>query len=248
MAGRAPTRDDAATVPGPAPASLLRPLCHEIGNLLAAIRLSGHLLRDGGGEEERLRTAAEVEQLAAQAGGLLAQIRPLFEGVEASRIRVTTESLLGSAARAVEGEVPDGVRLKIGRGRGLPDVRVDSEALHHLLVTLLMGALEAAPAGGRVRLGAASAGDGRRVVLTLQDDGPPLDLRARRAETDRGRELAVRLAAALLKAGRGRVRIVSGVRRGNRVELWLPTAAPSPGARSRRPSARRPARRGRGPS
>ncbi|MDX1648910.1 MAG: hypothetical protein R3263_03565 [Myxococcota bacterium] len=220
-------------MPGPSPATLLRPLCHEIGNLLAAIRLSGHLLRDGGTRDERVRTAREVEQLAAQAGALLAQIRPLFEGVAESRIRVTTESLLAAASRAVEEGVPEGVRLRIGTGRDLPDVRVDSEALHNLLVTLLLGALEAVPSGGRVRLEAGTATEGRRVVLTLQDDAAPLELDGRRAEMGRGRELTVRLAAAVIKASGGRVRVASGARRGNRIELWLPVAGRAAGASSR---------------
>jgi signal transduction histidine kinase len=231
MADKPPSRDDAVTVRSPQAASLLRPLVHEVGNLLAAIRLSAHLL--DGDEEQQTRTAREVESLAAQAGALLAQIRPLMEGVVAeSRVRVTTESLLASVARAVEGEASDAVRLRIARGRGLPDVRIDPEALHHLLVTLVLGAIREQPGGGRVRVDAEARG--RRVVLVLADEAPALDLRDARPEAARGRELALRLGSALLKACGGRIRVGRGRRGGNRIEVWLPALGSAAATRSRR--------------
>lgn len=47
---------------------LVRPLCHEVGNLLAAIRLSGHVLGTDLAPGDRTGTAHDVENLAAQAG------------------------------------------------------------------------------------------------------------------------------------------------------------------------------------
>jgi C4-dicarboxylate-specific signal transduction histidine kinase len=232
MAPKTPTRS-AATVRSVDPARLVRPLCHEVGNLLAGIRLSAHLLREGMDDEEGGRTARGVEFLAAQAGGLLAQIRPLVASDPESRVRVTSASLLASVRRAVEGEMPEGVRLRVGAGRGLPDVRVDTEALHHLLVTLLLGAAETAPAA-RLRLEAAARG--RRVVLSVSDDGPPITLREAAPEAARGRALAVRVAAAVVKASGGSVRLACGARRGNRVELHLPAAAASRRSRPRSPA------------
>lgn len=244
MATKTPT-PSAATVRSVDPARLVRPLCHEVGNLLAGIRLSAHLLREGLDGEEGGRTARGVELLAAQAGGLLAQIRPLVASDPESRVRVTTASLLASVRRAVEGELPEDVRLRVGAGRGLPDVRVDTEALHHLLVTLLLGAAEARPAG-RLRLEAAA--QGRRVVLSVSDDGPPVVLREAAPESARGRALAVRVAAAVVKASGGSVRLACGARRGNRVELHLPAAAaPRRGAGSRAPGARGRLRGGKAP-
>lgn len=230
MPGKAAS--DAVTIRTPEPTELVRPLCHEVGNLLAAIRLSGHLLRGPEGAAQRERSARELESLAAQAGALLAQMRPLFEPGSESRVRVTTGSLLASAGRAVEEEVPEGVTFRVATRRNLPDVRVDTEALHHLLVTLLLGAFETAGRGDRVRIDAEPSG--RRVVVRIRDDGPPLHHEPARPEMLRGRELGVRLAAAVVKASGGRVRTASGVRRGNRIELWLPAVA----AAARRASGR----------
>lgn len=206
--------------------SLVRPLCHEIGNLLAAIRLSAHLLE---GEQhpsaaEPERTCREIQSLAAQAGALLAQMRPLLEGSRDARTRVTTASLLASVARAVEGEVPRGVRLQVARGRGLPDVRIDTEALHDLLVALLRDACEASPERGHVRLEAEARDD--RVVLRLRDRAPAFELPGERPDLLRGRALLLQLAACVLKASQGRLRVSTSAREGNCVEFELPAARP----------------------
>jgi len=52
-------------------------VAHEVGNLLAAMRLSAYLL-PASEVRERARGARQIEQLAAQAGELLSQVRPLL--------------------------------------------------------------------------------------------------------------------------------------------------------------------------
>ena len=99
-------------------------------------------------------------------------------------------------------------------------MRVEAELVHHLLIVLVHQAMEAAGPRGRVRV-RASEGTGR-VVLHLDDDGPPLEL----AEEDgtplrRGRPLGVRLGAELLRRTGGSLGVVRRLR-GNSVELRLP--------------------------
>jgi signal transduction histidine kinase len=87
-------------------------------------------------------------------------------------------SAVGLLRRAAEKK---GVRLEI------PDAveptglcaAMDENAFKQVLINLLMNAIEAAPEGGSVRLRAAA--EGRRLRLTVEDDGPgvPRELRSR---------------------------------------------------------------------
>lgn len=206
------------------PEDLVRALCHDVGNLLAAVRLSAHLLSTEISEAERSSLTRDVEDLAAVAGALLAQIRPLLSGATLARVRVSPAEVLLALTRALEERKPGGAALSIARGRGLPDVSVDPEALHHLLLTLVRGALEAAGPGGRVRVSAKR--EGRRVVVSVTDDGTPLDLdQPRCGRMPGGRELAFRVAEAVLRRMGGRA-TAELRRRGTCIALFLPARSP----------------------
>jgi signal transduction histidine kinase len=202
---------------------LIAALCHDIGNLLAAVRLSAHLLSHDVDEAERLSVARDVEDLAALAGALLAQVRPLLAGDTLSSVRVSPAEVLTALHRALKERRAGGAELSIARGRGLPDVRIDPDAVYHLLLTLVHGALEAAGPGGRVRVSAKH--QGRRVILSVADDGRQVDLEGiRHGARPRGRELAIRVADAVLRGMGGRA-TAELRRRGTRIDLFLPATA-----------------------
>jgi hypothetical protein len=55
-------------------------------------------------------------------------------------------------------------------GHGLPELAADRATLHHLLQSLVFGAIEAAAGGGTVRL-VAERRDGA-IAFAVEDDGP----------------------------------------------------------------------------
>ncbi len=201
----------------------MRALCHDVGNLLAAVRLSAHLLSNDIVETDRLSLSRDIEDLSAQAGALLAQVRPLLAGTTLTRLPVSPAEVLMALCRAlVEGRTGDAT-LSIARGRNLPDVRVDPDALYHILLLLVRGSLEAVAPDGRVRV--SGRHQGRRVILSVTDDGRPLDLdQVRRGPTPRGRELAIRVADAVLRLMGGRA-AAEPQKRGSRIDLFLPALA-----------------------
>lgn len=212
------------------PPSLPRDTFHELANRLSMLRLTAHVE----GRERSGRAAAplrEIEELAAQCGALLAATRSLVGFRPGSRQRVAPVTILDGLAGALADRCSDRVSLRVVRSRGLPDVRVDAELLHHLLIALAYGALEAVRPRGRVRLSARKAGG--RVALVLEDDAEPIDLAiADGAPPRAGRALGLRLATALLARSGARVALAP-LRRGNRIELLLPAAA---GRSVRRPA------------
>lgn len=199
---------------------LVRAIVHEAGNLLAAVRLSGHFLGRELAPGERIGMSRDIELLAGQAGALLAQIRPLLT-TSTERVRVPTAALLEGIGGVVDGGVAEG-RLKIARGRGLPDVRVDADAVHQLLVLLVSAALAESPPEGRVQVKARA--EGRRVILSVTDDGTRLEMPPRKVAASRGRELTLAVADVVLRGNGGRI-VLAERRRGNQVELALPAVA-----------------------
>ena len=209
------------------------PLCHELGNLLAGIRLTTHFLGGRVSEGERRKLARETELLTAQAGAWVALIRPL-RAQRPTQSRLAPAELLGALERSVTELLESPDQLRIPKGRGLPDVRIDSDAVHHLLVLLVAGAISESD-GRRVRIMLRE--ESRHVVMTVADatrripvgpDGP----------SPRGRELARLVGDELLRIAGGRL-VVAATSRGNRLELWLPRAPRAPARRKVPTRARR---------
>jgi C4-dicarboxylate-specific signal transduction histidine kinase len=205
------------------PEDLTHALCHDVGNLLAAVRLSAHLLSSDITEADRASISRDVEDLTARAGALLAHVRPLLGRGNLARTPVSPAEVLRALARALKDRRMQDVALSIAHGRDLPDIRVDPDALYHLLLTLVFGSLEAAAPEGRVRVSAKHVG--RRVILSVIDNGPQVDLdELRSGPTPRGRDLAIRVADSVLRRMGGRA-AAELQRRGNRIDLFLPATA-----------------------
>jgi C4-dicarboxylate-specific signal transduction histidine kinase len=195
---------------------------HELANRLAMVRLTAHVE----GRERRGPAGAplrEIEAVAAQCGVLLASTRALVGRRASPRSRVSPATILDGLASVLGDRPPDRVSVRVRRPRGVPDVRVDAELLHHLLLFIAFGALEAVRPRGKVELFARKVG--REVVLILEDDAEPIDLELGEGEAPRaGRALGLRLASVLLARSGGRVSVAPR-KRGNRVEVRLRAAA-----------------------
>jgi hypothetical protein len=183
------------------------------------LRLRAAAPRARGESEAGLRR--DVELLSAQAGALVGALRALVGSRVRTPVQVPPARLLEGVVQALQ-ETPHG-RVRVGavRARGLPDLEADAELLHHLLLGLGLGAIEAAAPRGRLELSARR--EGRRVALRLADDAPPIELSAADGPPRRGRAFGLRLAAVLLAREGGSLAVAS-TRRGNRIELRLPAA------------------------
>ncbi|MEN8180941.1 MAG: hypothetical protein ABFS46_00240 [Myxococcota bacterium] len=206
------------------PASLPRDAFHELANRLAVARLTAYV---EGREQPGPAGASlrEVEGLTAQCGVLLAALRALVGRRERARVRVSPATLLDGLGGVLADRPRDRIELKVRRPRGLPDVLVDAELLHHLLLAIAYGALEAVGPRGSVHLFARR--EGRSVALVIEDDGKPLDLDEVEDTPRSGRGLLLRLAAVLLAEDGARVALARR-RVGTRIEVRLRAAAGRP--------------------
>ena len=199
-------------------ARIVRSLGHEVGNLLAAIRLSAHLLASDA-EERHAEACGEIQDLAARAGALLAHLRPLLGGAaDIDRSRLTAREILDGLARTL---AEHGPRVKVaGTSEELGSVRADADALHHVLLMLVRGALERSRPSGVVQVSAERRGE--EVVLVLDDEG--CDAEGIEEEASAGRGLDLRIAEAVLSRDDGRLEL-KRLEPGTRVEVALPAVS-----------------------
>lgn len=186
-------------------------LAHEVGNVLAAVRMSAHLLPDGSARERR-DGAGEIERWVAHAGELLALGRPIVGASREGRSRVSVAEVLEGVGHVLlqPGELPGPFEVA-SAPRGAPGLRVDLDALHHVLRVLVRTLFSEQP-GCEVSLRAGRRGD--RVEFVIAASGG--DARGREA-------LAIQIADAAVRPDRGRV-TQDSTRRGTRVRVSLPAS------------------------
>ena len=206
-------------MPNSSAADLTFALCHEISNLVGAVRLHAHLIDDDMGPRELATAAVQLDDLCARSGAMLAHVRPLLSDAPASMGTVGPQELVQSVRVLLSQQGGRGAALEFGCDDALPEVRVDREVLHHVLQSLFFASLEGASA---VSLRATADPDG--VAFVIEDDGgvdeDPADWRSQVA---RGRPLLLAIAENILAKRGGRLDVVRECER-TRISLVLPVA------------------------
>jgi hypothetical protein len=214
-------------------AELVLAICHEVGNLLAAARLSAHLLPRAGEDDQGMASA--LEDLSAQAGWLLSHVRPLLTDDPKSRIHVSPSSVLGAVARALREGSGAGSPPEVKMPDELPEVWVDPDALHHVLLTLVRSGRETLEGGKEIVVSAQQKG--QSIVFTVRHGAARTRAKGGpSAGPPRGRVLALEIARALARRDGGSLT--------SRVTLdGLEVGLAFPAARSSRPASPRKALR-----
>jgi signal transduction histidine kinase len=203
-------------------------LSHELGNLMAGVRLQAFLLTDDPSPRALAAASLELDDLSAKAGSLLSQLRPLLSPPAPAAGNPT--AVLRQLQAGLDDHLGQGVALRIAGTqrdkdeKALPAIAVDVGLVHCLVLPLLLYAAEAASPGGEVQVGAEASDDGGAVVFSVEDDGDREEsLEGWRDQAPRGRPLACQVAHCVLASYGGRLRVgVAGGR--TRVELRVPCA------------------------
>lgn len=198
-------------------------VCHEIGNLVAAIRLEAHLLDGDQTPLELARSSISIEDLSARVGALLTQIRPLLDPADpVERGGIDPAAMLAHLAEVLSELGGAAVAVDLNSAGGLPRVVGDPERNNSLLVLLGLGALESASRGGQVSVRAGADDASKQVWIEITDDGseePELD--EWRTAARRGRALVLQVAEIVVEPMGGAIGCErqDGV---NRMVLQLP--------------------------
>lgn len=150
-------------------------LAHEIRNPLVSIRTFTQLLPERHADEEFRSsfldlTLAEIDRITTLVGELLSYARPAAPAAEEDASTDVADCvertclLLRSHARGA------GVSLDCEIGEIADRAAIDEDKLRQVVINLVVNAIQACDGRGRVRVGAASAPDGR-ITIEVRDDG-----------------------------------------------------------------------------
>ncbi len=199
---------------------LVLALCHEIGNVIGAIRLHAHLLDPELSALEINQSAVELDDLSARSSALLMQIRPLLRADPEGTPACDPEALLDEMRALLHEQGGRGASVGVGSGAGLEPVDLGSAVLRALLSGFAFHAIEALQGKGTVRLDA--EGRAGAVAFLVEDDAEPEEPPAEwRDQARRGRPLQCAVASHILARAGGELEVARDDR-STRIALVVP--------------------------
>lgn len=211
---RVPERDFQSSAD--ASKNLVFAMCHEISNLVAAVRLQAHLLDEDLDARGIAVSSLEIDDLSARSVALLALIRPVLSEVIGRSNSLEFDSSSKSEreepalAPIPAGLIAQGFERALAEhgGRGfeiefdieddLPEVLIDSEVLHYILLMHVYGAMEAMENGGKIRVEVVARE--KEVSFAIEDWAPEdSELLNWRTASRRGRPLECAIAHHILE-------------------------------------------------
>lgn len=154
-------------------AGLVFAMCHEISNLVAAVRLQAHLLDEDLDARGLAVASLEIDDLSARSATLLALVRPVLVAPNEEIPPIGADVIALGFERALAEYGGRGFEIVFDTEPELPDVRAEPEVFHYILLSHAFGAMEAMEAtdsGGRIRIEVVAGT--KEVVFAVEDHAP----------------------------------------------------------------------------
>jgi two-component system NtrC family sensor kinase len=213
---------------------------HEINNPLAVVSGNAQLLLSGEGDPDRRRRLDAVIRSAGRIHDILIGIRQFARPPAPTPAVVLIAETIHSACQAQRPSADErGIAVEISPSPDALWVRADAMQLRQVVGNLVRNGVEAAPAGGWVRVAVEAVGD--RIVVAVEDNGPgPLAVAVSHLfdpfysgrDAGRGRGLGLAQAWQLARQNGGAVVFAPRPGGPTRFTLTLPAAEPSSCRRS----------------
>ncbi len=188
------------------PEELVAALCHEVGNQLAALRLTGHVLKYDKTKDELEARSQSVEELATHAGSIVGLIGPLIGASKSSIAVVNPLDLLEGLSRTLPDAVVDRVEIVLPEEGEISEVVGNFHMLSGLLLALVLGSCEASSKESVVKVSLEERP--QEVAALIEDSGAVKEVReGSEGMALRGRELMLAVANRLLARVEGGVEI-----------------------------------------
>lgn len=199
---------------------LLFAMCHEIGNLVTAVQFEADRLGEAESPRGLAASALKIEDLCAQVGGLLSQVRPLLADSPPLARKVDPAAIVTAAKEQLDWRGTGSVVVAVDLEPDLPKVDIDPDSTRDLLLGIAHATLDARPGCKRVELEARAVAGG--VALCVIDDGPEEEALADwKSRAPCGRPLLCALADRILRRAGGSMEVSREAGR-TRIALKLP--------------------------
>ena len=221
-------------------ADLARAISHDVKNAIGAILPLAQQAREEllAGTFDRAVLITDLQQIEQSAqicqrifDGMLQLARSGVRPPERAPLARILQGALGILASRMRRA---GVALEVRLPDDLPEFNASHGGLEQLFLNLFTNALDAMPAGGKMRVTARLAGDRIEVKVADNGTGIPAEQLKRIHEPfyttkDDGFGLGLAICRSILWENGGDMKVDSAMGRGTTVAVTLPVAAPAPG-------------------
>ncbi len=150
--------------------SLIFAMCHEVSNLVAAVRLQAHLVDEDLDARGLAVASLEIDDLSARIASLLALVRPVLSQPPEEVVPVSGSVIAVGLERALAEYGGRGFEIAFEAEANLPEVRVETEVFHYLLLNHAYGSMEAMESGGEIRIEVTASE--KEVIFAIEDHAP----------------------------------------------------------------------------
>ena len=149
-------------------------LAHEINNPLGTILCHTSLLGNQTEDKQAQKDVRVIERHAKRAQKILQDLLDFARPKAAGSGRCSLNSLIRKSVRFFQVQADKKqAELVLELDEQNPEVNCSETVVEQILSNLLLNALEAVPAGGRIRIGSMAEKD--RTVLRVEDNGPGIE-------------------------------------------------------------------------
>jgi len=148
-------------------------LCHEISNLVAAVRLQAHLIDEDLDARGLAVASLEIDDLSARCAALLALVRPLLSEAPAEAAPIGAGVIASNFERALTEYGGRAFEIEFDVPESPPEISAEPEVFHYLLLSQAYGAMEAMDGleqEGSLRVGVRVTE--KEVVFVIEDVAP----------------------------------------------------------------------------
>ena len=210
-------------------------IAHELNNPINNIALTAEALSEEYGDdidENCAEMLGDIQSQAERAADIVKNLldfsrteNPKFSHLAPSLILSSTVNLIKNQLKMAE------LQLETTCTDNLPEIKGNLGNLQQVLTNLLVNAIQATPAGGKIGIHAGLANIAGFIKFTVEDNGVgiPPDIQEKifepffsTKEVGKGTGLGLAVSFAIVKRHGGRIEVVSAPDRGTKISILLP--------------------------
>jgi two-component system NtrC family sensor kinase len=228
--------DRLATI-GQLAAGVAHELNEPLGNVLGFAEL---ILQGGDIPEDVRRDVEKISGASLHAREVVKKLLIFGRQIPTKKTRLDLNDVVGEGLFFLESRcAKEGIKLKRVLAPQLPAVDADRSQLTQVLVNLVVNAVHATPAGGRITV--STRADSEHVYLAVEDTGTGMTEEVSRQvflpffttkDVGEGTGLGLSVVHGIVKAHGGSIQLESEVGKGSRFEVTLPRGAAGNSGRS----------------
>ena len=152
-------------------------LSHDLRNILQPLLIVPDLIRGRSDDPKIVRLADVIAECGRRGHEMAESMLSFMRGSRQPDERVVVQRLFQAVGMLLKSSLPDNVQLQLDAGEDGLALEGNFTELQQVLLNLALNAIQAMPAGGKLRLSAERSGAGQdaRLRICVEDEGTGMD-------------------------------------------------------------------------